>query len=343
MASLFPLACLLIGCFSVSLAKVLNFSDLYPPLWKESPGQFSDYTMKNGKYLINPWVYPERMGMYKILLIQTARYFEKFAPENEQNSLWGLPLQHGWQYSTGRLVDPTKRTDCGYESGDRLCISVDSWWADINYFLCALPFLAAVDSGIMGISSDQVTLLLPPKDQTKFCSSVSTCQSAFPKIMKKWNAFYQKLKLPSSSFEDLLKHLWDAHTVTLEGTLKSFEKRFEYYSKPEVDFGKSWSATVKYLAASLFPTTLVRIHEFQKGLPPRLLVDGDKAPFISDFTKLQNEVLLGLNLIRDVDNATGSFSLTAWKILMKTEGARKLFLGLLETFIKISKLTSLGQ
>ena len=29
----------------------------------------------------------------------------------------------------GRLVDPTRTTDCGYESGDHLCISVDSWWA----------------------------------------------------------------------------------------------------------------------------------------------------------------------------------------------------------------------
>lgn len=30
---------------------------------------------------------------------------------------------------TGRLADPSRRTSCGYESGDPLCISVDSWWA----------------------------------------------------------------------------------------------------------------------------------------------------------------------------------------------------------------------
>lgn len=29
----------------------------------------------------------------------------------------------------GRLADPSQRTDCGYESGDHMCISVDSWWA----------------------------------------------------------------------------------------------------------------------------------------------------------------------------------------------------------------------
>ena len=102
MALLSPWACILIGCFSVSLAEAASLSDLYPPLWEESPGQFSGYKVENGKYIINPWIYPERMGMYKILRTQTARYFEKFAPENEKNVLWGLPLQHGWQYSTGK-------------------------------------------------------------------------------------------------------------------------------------------------------------------------------------------------------------------------------------------------
>lgn len=66
-------------------------------------------------------------------------------------------------------------------------------FTDMNYFLSALPFLAAVDSGIMGISSDKITLLPPPKDQTKFCLNISSCQSSFPKTMSKWNALYKVL------------------------------------------------------------------------------------------------------------------------------------------------------
>ncbi|XP_022417564.1 protein LEG1 homolog [Delphinapterus leucas] len=304
MAFLPPWACALVGCISVSLAGAFSRSDLYPPLWNESPGQFSDYRVENGKYVIDPWLYSKRMGMYKILMNKTASYFEKFAPDNEQNFLWGLPLQHGWQYTTGRLVDPSRRTDCGYEYGDRLCISVDSWWADINYFLCALPFLAAVDSGIMGISSDQVLLLPPPKDQTKFCLNISSCQSSFPKTMKKWNVLYKRLQSPSSSFDDLLKYLWDAHLSSLKDAYKIFEDRLEYYSKPEADFGRDWCVALDYLAAASFPTTFIQVSGFQKGLPPRVLVDGDKAPFISDFTDFQNTVLLGLNLLHQVDNAT---------------------------------------
>ena len=29
----------------------------------------------------------------------------------------------------GRLADPTGMTDCGNELNERLCVSVDSWWA----------------------------------------------------------------------------------------------------------------------------------------------------------------------------------------------------------------------
>uniref|UniRef100_A0A8D0SL42 Protein LEG1 homolog n=1 Tax=Sus scrofa TaxID=9823 RepID=A0A8D0SL42_PIG len=280
MAFLPPWASALVGCISVSLAGAFNLSDLHPPLWNKSPGQFSDYRVENGKYIIDPWVYPKRMGMYKILLNKTASYFEKFAPDNELNLFWGLPLQHGWQYTTGRLVDPSQRTDCGYESGDHLCISVDSWWADMNYFLSALPFLAAVDSGIMGISSDKITLLPPPKDQTKFCLNISSCQSSFPKTMSKWNALYKVLFIITFCVLD-------------------------YYSKPEGDFGRDWYVSLDYLAAAYFPTTIITVTEFQKALPPRVLVDSDRAPFISNFTDLQNTVLLGLNLLHQVDDATG--------------------------------------
>uniref|UniRef100_A0A452T050 UPF0762 protein C6orf58-like n=1 Tax=Ursus maritimus TaxID=29073 RepID=A0A452T050_URSMA len=216
MALLPPWTCVLVACFSASLAGTSDVPDPYPPLWKMSAGQFSDYRVENGKYIIDPWVYNERMGMYKILVNKTASYFENIVANNDQNILWGLPLQHGWQYRTGRLADPRQRKGCGYESGDPLCISVDSWWADMNYFLSALPFLAAVDSGVMGISSDQVMLLPPPKDQTKFCLNVSSCLSSFPETMSKWNTFYQHLQDPSSSFENLLKYLWAAHVSSLD-------------------------------------------------------------------------------------------------------------------------------
>ncbi|KAM5166782.1 protein LEG1 homolog [Callospermophilus lateralis] len=275
--------CVLVGSLSLSLAGDLNFLDLYPPLWKESPGQFSDYPVENGTYIINPWIFPERLGMYKILLNQTTTYFEKFASGNEQNLLWGLALQHGWQYSSGRLADPSQRTDCGYES-DHLCISVDSWWADLNYFLCVLPFLAAVDSGLLGISSDQVRLRPPPVDQKRFC--------------------YDYVHSPSSTFEDILEYLWVAHIFTLNNIFNTFDDRYVYYSKQEAKFEKNWVNAVEYIGAARIPTTFIRVHESQKGLPPRILSKMDTASGISDFTALQNTVLSGLSVLGTVNKLT---------------------------------------
>ncbi|XP_040821392.1 protein LEG1 homolog [Ochotona curzoniae] len=326
---------ILVGCFAVSLAGASSLSELYPALWEESPGQFSDFKVENNVYIINPWAYLDRMGMYKILLNNTARYFEKFGPENEQNILWGLPLQYSWQHKTGRLADPSKRTSCGYESGDPLCISVDSWWADVNYFLGALPFLAAVDSGILGVSPDQVKLLPPPKDQMKFCYDVSSCLLSFPEKMTKWNLFYQYMQSPSSNFDGLLKHLWDAHSASLENTGDRFKDRYAYYSKPEEEFGKNWTLIVEYLAASRFPTTMIRVHEAQKGLPPRILLDTDVAPFISDFTSLQNTLLSGVNIVSSTHKLTGSSSLTLWKLLMNTQLARRVIVEIVDRFLFI--------
>ncbi|KAM4816101.1 protein LEG1 homolog [Urocitellus parryii] len=303
MAFLTCWACVLVGGLSASLTRASDLSDLYPPLWKESPGQLSDYPVENGTYIINPWVFSEKMGVYKILLNKTATYFAKFAPENEQNLLWGLPLQHGWQYTSGRLADPSQRTDCGYES-DHLCVSVDSWWADLNYFLSVIPFLAAVDSGVLGISSDQIRFLPPPKDQTRFCYDVSGCHSSFSEIMKKWIDFYQYMKLPTSNFDDLLKYLWDAHTISLKTSVKSFEDRYAFYSEKESEFEKNWIIAVEYIGASRIPTTLIRVHKSQKGLPPRILVDTDIAPVISDFTVFQNTVLLGLSTVGKVHKSS---------------------------------------
>ncbi|XP_045428775.1 protein LEG1 homolog isoform X2 [Pipistrellus kuhlii] len=295
---------------------VSNLSDAYPPLWKDCPDQLSDYKKENGKYIINSWHYLERQGTYKVLLNATAKYFEKFAPENEQNILWGLPIFHGWQYHTGRLADPTRKTDCGHKAGDSLCISVDSWWA--------------VDSGIMGIPSDKITLLPPYKDQMSFCFNVSSCRSSFPEAMKKWNEFYQHLKSDSSSFDDLLKSLWAAHVSSLEVVHKNFQNRLRYYSKQEADFGRNWALFADYLAPLLFPTTLVRTNEFQKGLPTRILLSSDPAPFISDFTVFQNSVLIAVNLLHIVHKYTGTLSFIVWKTLMMSKIARELFLEILE-------------
>ncbi|XP_217725.3 protein LEG1 homolog [Rattus norvegicus] len=327
---------ILTGCFSPAVAEISNVVSLYPPLWEDSPEQISDYRMEDGKYVINPWVLTDRMGMYRILLNETATYFARYGPENEQNLLWGLPLQFGWQYQTGRLADPTGMTDCGKELEESLCVSVNSWWADVNYYLSVLPFLAAVDSGMTGLSPNQIMILPPLKDQMRFCYNVSDCRSALPKTMDKWRDFFQYMQLPSSDFDGLLKKLWDAHTSSLEYPTRAFVDRYDFYSDQEANFGENWAIVVYYLGAARLPTTLNRSHSFQRGLPTRVLDDTDITPFIPDFTPLQNKVLVTLKLFGNTDRLSGSLSLTIWESLMSTKFARGLFLKAFEEFLGTS-------
>ncbi|XP_021077542.1 protein LEG1 homolog [Mus pahari] len=331
MAALASLVWVLAGCFSAALAQAAS---PYPPLWEDSPEQLSDYSMEGGKYIIDPWVYTERLGLYRILLKKTATYFAKYGPENEQNLLWGLPLQFGWQYQSGRLADPTGMTNCGNGLNASLCVSVDSWWADVNYFLSVVPFLAAVDSGIIGISPNQITILPPPEDQMMFCYNVSGCQSAHPETMNRWRDFFQYMKLSSSNFDGLLKELWEAHTSSLEYPTNVFVDRYDFYSDKEANFEENWAIAVNYLAAARFPTTQNRTYSFQNALPPRVLVHTDIAPFIPDFTSLQNKVLVQLKLLGDTDRNSGSSSLILWESLMSTKLARALFLKAFEAFLE---------
>lgn len=82
--------------------------EAFPPLWNLAPGHFSGFPTEGNKFVINAWNYSERQGMYKILVNHTASYFTtpslNLEPNNDGNILWGLPLQHGWQFITGMHI-----------------------------------------------------------------------------------------------------------------------------------------------------------------------------------------------------------------------------------------------
>lgn len=74
---------------------------VYPPLWDIVPENLLNFQVKGNKIVIDPWNYRERLGVYKSLLNSSAKYFTNFGSQNFGNILWGLPLQHGWQFRTG--------------------------------------------------------------------------------------------------------------------------------------------------------------------------------------------------------------------------------------------------
>ncbi|XP_075056760.1 protein LEG1 homolog [Mixophyes fleayi] len=329
----------LVLVFSNAAPKVSSNIDGYPPMWNLVPEKLNDFNIHNGKVVINPWDYLERMGMYKILLNVTAQFLDMEEPDNKRNILWGLPLQHGWQFRTGRLEDVTKQSACE----DRKCISVKSWWACMNYYLAVIPFLGAFDAGFFESFPYELNIARPEELDFDFCYSSTECRLTSPHAMNGWKAFFEYIKtsnqisdksVPLSKEENgFLPHMWSAHVESIKAALPRCSKRLSYISAPEGNFGKNWATAVEFIAATDFPTDFQSTNEFQTFLPHRMLVDGDVAPYISDFSKQENMVLLSLHSIKNVNTLTGGLLLRLWKKAMCSEQGKAAGRNLLQNIV----------
>ncbi|NWI37937.1 LEG1H protein, partial [Picathartes gymnocephalus] len=317
--------------------------DVYPPLWDLAPKNLLDFPVKDNKIVISAWNYQDRLGVYKSLLNASAKYFGAFGPQNSGNILWGLPLQHGWQFHTGRLADPSGVTSCGYENGELLCQSVRSWWSCMNFYLAIIPFLGAVEAGLFGQLPYEIEILPPEEQKEDFCYSVKDCWSHMPKLMDDWKAFFEvnnflkkhksvsSARFSSFKLDDALGLMWKAHTTSLAYALPKFQDRLKYFSNPEANFGEDWANAVDFIAATHFSTDLLNTNNFQAFLPQRILVEGDVPPSIRDFSAQQNKVLVSLRALHKADKLTGGLLLKLWQKAMSTEAGRKMGRQLIES------------
>ncbi|NXQ86976.1 LEG1H protein, partial [Nyctibius grandis] len=304
--------------------------DVYPPLWDLAPENLLDFPVMNKKIIINAWNYQERLGVYKNLLKSSVKYFTTFGSQNFGNILWGLPLQHGWQFHTGRLADPSGLTSCGYEDGHLLCISVRSWWACMNYYLSVIPFLGAVEAGLFGQLQYEIEILPPEERRADFCYSVADCRSRFPKLMDEWKDYFEVNTFSSFKLDDALGLMWRAHVTSIAYALPKFQDSLKYLSDPEANFGEDWANAVDFIAATHFSTDLQTINNFQAFLPQRMLFEGDVLSSISDFSPQQKRVLLSLRALHKANRLTGGLVLKLWRKAMSTEAGRKMGRKLIE-------------
>ena len=317
------------------------------PHWDEAPSSLSDYPLHNNHTTINPWTYLDRLGLYKILLNVTSTDPTLGRANNTANILWGLPMQLGWQFKTGRLHDFTNETKCGatnhaprreLNDGSNAwnCISPMSWWASMNYYLAVVPFLGAAKAGFFSHWPHEISMSASPIHSEEYCTSVAECSSHHAVIMENWADFFSALRFRSwsqhvrcqgqASFgedstlpptlnpreQNIITKLWIAHTGSIETALPLFDaSRLPFMSEPEQSFGLSWANLIGYIAAANFVTDLNTTAEFQmKYLPKRFLLPGDRPPSIPDFTWDVNMALDVLEKAYYVDQKTGRISVT---------------------------------
>lgn len=224
-----------LGCFLVlfymamcHLSTPVSTQNHYPPGWWDAPDSLDDFSVGqiDGKIMtiINPWDYLQRMGTFKLMVQKTHGYFNSWGYNNTGNLLWGLPLQFGWQMTSGRLHDMADSQTCSAESR---CVSPNSWWADMNYYLSVLPFLGALNAGVFAPLKHPVYIAKPSnvsdKVKQKFCTSIQECSVDHPDVIRDWTEFFERVKVnstqQSSSFDPdkdaTVALMWKAHTTSI--------------------------------------------------------------------------------------------------------------------------------
>ena len=180
-----------------------------------------------------------------------------------------------FRYETNRLKDFSKHTTCGYDQST--CISVNSWWANMNYYLSVLPFLGAKKAGYMAYWKHHLVIRKPQQASalTKYyCTSVAECNIITRDALKKWEKFFRYLKQISSFqnvlcttkteevsdskrnpvLDEILKLMWDGHVASIDSGLGYFQHLLPLMSKKESMFGVGWAALVHFLGASRWNT-----------------------------------------------------------------------------------------
>ena len=97
--------------------------NILPPMW-ENIKELNIINYKRdeyGNFIVNVWDYMERMSLYKYLIeninhcawdrLDTKAMKDEIIASKYKpgNILWGLPLQHGWQFSSNRLFNSENR------------------------------------------------------------------------------------------------------------------------------------------------------------------------------------------------------------------------------------------
>jgi len=281
--------------------RLQNISNILPPLWREVSPLNTLFFPSNleGELIVDVWDYLQRMSLYKFLIENinhcewdSDNFHSQFLdhqPENDKlypgNILWGLCLQHGWQFYSGRLF-----------ASNITNISPDAWWGDMNYYLSVIPYLGAVEAGL----APAISVKFNP-DEKKFCVSANQC----PEAIKPWTDFFNLLDNTKNScnyrsssdallyagdlkkrlnntpiadtmnfnvtpgMDNLLSSLWNAHLHSIEIALPLFDEQLQSMSKAESRFGRSWAGIVDFIAECHFLCNMLTTDVLQNLLPPR--------------------------------------------------------------------------
>ncbi|XP_055289171.1 LOW QUALITY PROTEIN: protein LEG1 homolog [Moschus berezovskii] len=309
-------------------------NDNYPPFWDQTEGDIAEFPVQNNKTIVDPWKYIDRLRIYKILIEESNKYFASFGKNNTGNVLWALTLLYGKLFKTDRFSEPPKSSRCAYESGASSCISVNSGWGGINYYVIIMYFLAAIESEFLGNLPYEVELLSQEEYRSNFCYSVEECHAAYPQVMDIANRFYKYLqsrKIVSTTIgipqydtdeDTVIFNMWAVHQAAIDVAKPKISDVLFYVSETERDFTMDFLLAVELVEAVLYCPHFETMTELLVGFPHRLLTDQDHNVLTSNLSRRKKAVMTVAKLTPEINKSTGGLFLTIWKKLMTSKFAQ---------------------
>ncbi|CAI9149540.1 unnamed protein product [Rangifer tarandus platyrhynchus] len=329
---------LLLSFFPVGLApdpgSTTHGNDIYPPFWDQTDGDIAEFPVQNNKIIIDPWKYMDRLRLYKILITESNKYFASFGKNNTGNVFWLLTLFYGRLFKTDRFSEPPNSSRCAYESGVSSCISINSAWGGISYYVIIMYFLAAIESDFLGNLPYEVELLPREEYRSNFCYSVEECRAAYPQIMDIANRLYKYLQsrkivsitrgIPQYDTDEdtAIFKMWVAHQAAIDVAKPKFSDVSFYSSETERDFTMDFLVTAEIFEAVLYRPYFESSAELLVGFPHRLLTDQDRNVLTSNFSRREKALITVTKLTTKINKSTGGLFLTIWKKLMTSKFAR---------------------
>ncbi|XP_055289434.1 protein LEG1 homolog isoform X1 [Moschus berezovskii] len=311
-----------------------NENDNYPPFWDQTEGDIAEFPVQNNKIIVDPWKYMDRLRMYKILITESNKYFAPLGKNNTGNVFWALTLFYGKLFKTDRFSETPKSSRCAYESGVSSCISINSGWGGINYYVIIMYFLAAIESRFLGNLPYEVELLSREKYRSNFCYSLEECRAAYPQVMDIANRFYKYLQsrkivsatsgIPQYDIDEdtAIFKMWAVHQAAVDVAKSKFNDVSFYSSETEQDFTMDFLLAIEFVEAVLYRPYYESSAEFLVGFPHRPLTYQDHNVLMSNFSRREKALMTAVKLIPKINKSTGGLFLTIWKKLMTSKFTR---------------------
>jgi Leg1 len=227
-----------------------------------------------------------RMAMYR-LLVERTNLHGAFGAEAELSPFWGYASQLAWQHRSGRLGTTSN------------VIDGDSWWGACNYALCVVPYVAAMQLGLVPAIAIAHT-------------------RAYDIVMPAWRAAF--VALTSSHDLDASRLVvWRAHRDTIALAVRLHGREHRLMPSAERRFVDGWVRMVDLFAAAGLRTDLVKLAETGGGtLPSRLLDDA----VLAALPRHERSVARRVSSLADRPPWRWAIDIAVWRRIMRTRAAR---------------------